>query len=108
MIPELRNTHDGVIDVCPRVLKSLQDQGLKLQVGIHIYLESHMEAMLLAINIRGKCGMLWYQLATEIEVFQLKLVTKTYRESEMAAGKVECCKVVLTMVRVIWYDTRKL
>ena len=46
-----------------------------------------MEAWLLEIELLGKCGMFWYQLVTEIEAFQLHLVTIPYGEVALVAGK---------------------
>ena len=51
--------------------------------------------------------MFWSQLVADIEAFQMYLVTKTYGEGEMAAGREECWTVVLTMVRVILREMRK-
>ena len=86
LIPKLWNSHDGVRGVYPRSYKSLQDQRLKLNGGINRELRRHMEARLLASELLGKCGVFWFQLATEIKAFYLHLVTTTY---------------VPTMVRVI-------
>ena len=60
-----------------------------------------MEVRLLASEILGRCGMFWYQLTAEIEYLQINLVTTKYGCVAMAAGKVECWTVVLTMVQVI-------
>ena len=46
-----------------------------------------MEARLLEIELLGKCGMFWYQLATEIKAYQLHLVTNPYGEVALVAGK---------------------
>ena len=99
--PDLWNAHDGVRGVYPRSSKSLQDQRLKLNAGINRELGHHMEARLLASGLLGKCGVLWQQLATKIEAFQLHLLTTTYGEGAGAAGKSDFWTVVLTMVRVI-------
>ena len=32
---------------------------------------------MLASELLGKCGVFWFQLASELEVFQIHLVTKT-------------------------------
>ena len=41
----------------------------------------------MACEFLGKCGVFWSQLATEIEAFQLHLVTKTYGEGSGKSGK---------------------
>ena len=66
-----------------------------------------MEDKLLARKLLGKCGVLWSHFVAEIEAFQIHMVTTTYREVEMAAVRSECWTVVITMVRVIWRDLRK-
>ena len=65
------------------------------------------EAKFLSCEFLGKRGLLWSHLAAEIEAIQIHLVTTTCREVDMAAGKAECCTVVLTMVRVICRELRK-
>ena len=62
---------------------------------------------MLASDMLGKCGVLWYQLAAEIEAFQLHLVPTTYGEGAASADKAECWTVVLTMVFVIWRELSK-
>ena len=47
-----------------------------------------MEARLLVSDFLGKFGVFWYQLAADIEVFQLHLVTTSYGEGAGVAGKV--------------------
>ena len=42
----------------------------------------------MASEFLGKCDVFWSQLAAEIEVFQLHLVTTSYGEGEGVAGKV--------------------
>ena len=66
-----------------------------------------MEARLLASEFLEKIGVFWSQLTAGVEAFQLHLVTKTYGEGSGAAGKEECWTLVLTMVRVIWRELRK-
>ena len=66
-----------------------------------------MEARLLVSDFLGKFGVFWYQLAADIEVFQLHLVTATYEEGAGAAEKLEFWTVVLTMIQVIRKDQRK-
>ena len=51
--------------------------------------------------------MLWSQLADEIEVFQIHLVTMAYGKGSGAMGKAECWTLVLNMVQVIWRDMSK-
>ena len=63
--------------------------------------------MFLSSKLLGKCGVFWSQLDAEIEAFQMHLVTTTYRDIEMAAGKAECWLIVFTMVRVIWRELIK-
>ena len=46
-------------------------------------------------------------MEAEIEDFHIHLVTITYGETELSAGKSECWTVVLTMVRLIWREIRK-
>ena len=60
-----------------------------------------MKSKLLARNVLGKCGVLWLHLAAEIEELQVHMVTTTYREGEIVAGRADFYTVVLTMVRVI-------
>ena len=67
----------------------------------------HMEAQILASKFLGKCGVYWSQFADEIEFFHIHLVTTTYGSSLYSSGKAECWAVVLTMVRGIWMDLRK-
>ena len=105
--PELWNAYDGLREVYHRESKSLQDQILKLNTGIKIDLGSHMEVQLLASELLGKLGVLWSQLAAEIKVFWLNLVTTTYGEWVGATGKAECWTVVLTVVWVICRELRK-
>ena len=90
-----------------RASKYIQDQRLKLNVGINREMGRHMEARIMTSEMLEKCGVLWSQLAVEIEEFQLHLVKTTYREGAGKAGKAECCTVVLTMIRVIWRKLRK-
>ena len=85
----------------------MQDQRLKIQAEINRELGIHTEARLLASELLGKRGVFWYQLAPDIEAFQMHLVTTTYWDDEMAAVKIECWKVVLTMVHAIWREIRK-
>ena len=66
-----------------------------------------METKFLSCELLGKRGVLWSRLAADIEAIQMHLVTTTCREGDMAAGIEECCTVVLTMVRVIWRELRK-
>ena len=87
-----------------RASKYIQDQRLKLNVGINREMGRHMEARIMTSEMLEKCGVLWSQLAAEIEEFQLHLVMTTYGEGVGASGKSECCTVVITMVRVIWRD----
>ena len=54
-----------------------------------------------------KRGVLWHQLASEIEPVQMLLVTTTYGYGSMASGKAECCTVVVTMVHIILQELRK-
>ena len=49
-----------------------------------------MEARLLASELLAKCGVFWSKLAADIEAFQLGLVTTTYGEGAVTAGKAEC------------------
>ena len=67
----------------------------------------NMETKFLSCELLGKRGVLWSRLAADIEAIQMHLVTTTCREGDMAAGIEECCTVVLTMVRVIWRELRK-
>ena len=46
-------------------------------------------------------------MVAEIEAFKMNLVTMTNGDGKMAAGRTEGWTVILTMVRVIWRDTRK-
>ena len=46
-----------------------------------------MEARLLESELLGKCGVFWYQLASEIDTLQLHLVPTTYGEGEGESGK---------------------
>ena len=46
-------------------------------------------------------------MAAEIEAFQLHFVTTNYGEVLVASGKAHYWMVVLTMVRVIWRELRK-
>ena len=57
---------------------------------INIDLERHMEARLLVSEFLAKCGVFWSKLAADIEAFQLNLVTTTYEEGAVTAGKAEC------------------
>ena len=66
-----------------------------------------MKVRLLASEIIIKCGVFWSQPAAEIEVFHLHLITTTYRDAISGSGKSECWLVVLTMVRVICRELRK-
>ena len=66
-----------------------------------------MQARLLASEFLGKFGVFWSQLADEIEVFQIHLVTMAYGKGSGAMGKAECWTVVLTMVRVIQRELMK-
>ena len=66
-----------------------------------------METRLLASELLVKYGVLWSQLAAEIEAFQIHLVTSIFGDGTMASGKAECWVVVLTMARVIWRDMSK-
>ena len=47
----------------------------------------HMDIMLLASKLLGKCGVFWSQLAAVIEDFQMHLFTTTYGDGEIATGK---------------------
>ena len=47
-----------------------------------------MEAWLLASEFLGIYGVFWYQLVSEIEAFQLHLVTMNYGEGAVVAEKV--------------------
>ena len=85
-----------------RMYKSLQYHRLKLNAGINRELGRRMEARLLRSELMGKYGVFWSQLSTEIEVFQLHLVTTTYGEGLGEEGKAECWTVVITMVWSIW------
>ena len=76
--PEIWNSRDGVRGIYTRASKALQEQILNLNAGINRDLGRHMEARILASELLGKCVMFWYQLAAEIEAFQLHLVTTTY------------------------------
>ena len=76
-------------------------------MGINRDLVRNMEARLIASELLEKCGVLLSRLATEIEVFQLHLITTTYGDGAVAAGKTGCWTVVLTMVRAIWGGLRK-
>ena len=38
----------------------------------------HMEARSMVSEFLGKCGLFWFQLAAEIESFQIHLGTTTY------------------------------
>ena len=105
--PELWDDNNGVRGLYPRASKYLQEQRLKLNSGINRYLRRHMEARLLASELLGKCGVFWSQLSTEIEAFQLHLVTTTYGEESGAVGKAKYWTLVLTKLRVIWKDLRK-
>ena len=78
LTPGLWNSHYGVRGVHPKASKSLQDQILKLNMGINIELGCHMEARLMASDLLEKFCVFWSQLAAEIEAFQLHLVTTTY------------------------------
>ena len=60
-----------------------------------------MEESFISIELLGKYGVFWSNLAAEIKAFQLDLVTIIYVLSAMAAGKSECLSVVMTMLRVI-------
>ena len=51
--------------------------------------------------------MFWSHLAAEIEAFQIHLVTTKYGDNTMGAGKADCWMLVLTMLRVICGDHRK-
>ena len=66
-----------------------------------------MKARLVASELLRKCGLLWSQLAEEIEEFNLHLITTTYRYSVSGSVKYEFWLVFLTMVRVIWRYMRK-
>ena len=68
----------------------------------------HIEAILIAIKLLSKCGFFWDQMAAEVEAFHLHLVTTTYGEAVLSAGGAEIWTLVLTMVRVIWRELRKL
>ena len=78
-----------------------------IKSGIDIYLGSHTEVHILASYMLGKFEMLWYQLAADIEVFHLNMVTGAYGYSQYGSGKMECWMVVLKMVWEIWRDLCK-
>lgn len=104
---DLWNTHDRVRGVSPKDSKYLEDQSLKLQTGIDIELGTHTEELILDSEILGKCGVLLFQLVTEIEAFHLHFVTTTYGDAISGSRKYEFYLVVLNMVRVIWRELRK-
>ena len=86
--PELWNDHDGVSVLYLQEYNYIEGEILKFNAGINIELGRHMEAWLLASKFLRKCGVFWYQLATEIEAFRLHLVTTTYGEGCVETGKV--------------------
>ena len=55
----------------------------------------------------SKCGVFWDKRTTEVEAFHIHLVTTTYGEALSSAGRAECWTVVLTVMRVIWREFRK-
>ena len=67
----------------------------------------HTEVRLLESNILIKCGVFWDQMASEEEASHLHLFTTTYGESVLSSGRAECWSVVLTMMRVLWRELRK-
>ena len=66
-----------------------------------------MEARLSARNLLGKCAIFWSQLAAEMEDFHLHILTTKYGDSASGSDSTKCWIVVLTMVRVIRRNTRK-
>ena len=46
-------------------------------------------------------------MSSEVEDFHIYLVTTTYGEAVSSAGRAYCFILVLTMMRVIWRDLRK-
>ena len=67
----------------------------------------HLEVRLLETEFWGKCGVFWYQFASDLEASNINFFMATYGESAPQAGKAECWNVVLTMVAVIWWKLRK-
>ena len=105
--PELWTAHGGVRGVYPRASKLLHYQRIKLQDGINQELKIHTDARLLDSKLFSKCGVFWDQMAAEVESFRLHLVTNSFREAVSSARIVELCTVVLTMMRFIWRELRK-
>ena len=46
----------------------------------------HIEARLLARKLLVKCGVFWYQMASNMEAFNINLVTTIYRDIALSAG----------------------
>ena len=105
--PELWNAHDGVRGVYTRASKSLHDQRIKLQAGINQEFQMHIEARLLASELLSKCGVFWDQMEAGVKAFHLHLFTTTYGVVVYSSGRAECWTVVLTIMKVIWRESRK-
>ena len=58
---------------------------MKLHPGINRELGRYMGSKLPANNMLGKYGVFWFQLAAEMERFQMHLVTTTYGGNAMGS-----------------------
>ena len=75
-----------------------------MQTGINREFQIHTEAILLASELLSKCGVLWDQMAPEVEAFYLHIFTTIYGEVLSSEGREECWTVVFKMMGVIWRE----
>lgn len=80
---------------------------MKLISGMDMELVGHPAACSLAIYLLEESFTFWTRLCAGVDSFFLYLVTTTYGSAPTKEGKAECWTVVLTMLRVVWRELRK-